>query len=77
MKSNKQNLKYIEKNKPEDLVVYTTGAFLIPMKIQIAGKKFWVWKVLEITDDSYCGGKCCFPVECVENSEDLLAFDES
>ncbi|MDR3286464.1 MAG: hypothetical protein LBT27_03370 [Prevotellaceae bacterium] len=55
--------------------IFTTGAFLRPMKVKdIEGKDFWIWTVARFEDDSFYDGEVYNPVE-VANSLEKLLFD--
>ena len=41
--------------------LYTTGAYLVPMRIKIDGKERFVWTVDEFKDDTYLDGEICSP----------------
>jgi hypothetical protein len=58
-------------------VIYTTGAFLFPVKVtESNGNEVWLWAVSQFEDDSYCDGKTCSPVVSAETVENLLLSDE-
>ncbi|MBM4064648.1 MAG: hypothetical protein FJ266_03260 [Planctomycetes bacterium] len=43
-------------------VIYTTGAYLVPMEIKVNEEKYYVWVVNEFEDDSFdTNGKFCSP----------------
>lgn len=53
--------------------IYTTGAFLSPLKVTDSeGKVIWVWHVTEFTDDSFCEGEIFNPVESSNDRNTLL-----
>ena len=52
--------------------IFTTGAFLKPIKIKNKIKEIWVWCVSEFIDDSYKDGKIFNPIEYSNNKESLL-----
>ena len=55
------------------LRIYTTGAFLKPVKItDDSGNAVWLWAVSQFEDDSYCNGKTCDPVERADTIEELF-----
>ena len=57
--------------------IYTTGAFLFPVKvIRDNGNPEWLWAVSQFEDDSYLDGKICDPVESAETIEQLLKTDD-
>ena len=55
-----------------DTTIFTTGAFLKPIKIKNKSKEIWVWCVSEFIDDSYKDGKIFNPIEYSNNKENLL-----
>ena len=58
--------------------IYTTGAFLAPVKvIDNAGNTVWLWAVSRFEDDSYMDGVLCDPVERAETAEQLLLPDNN
>ncbi|MFO0793266.1 MAG: hypothetical protein U0586_04300 [Candidatus Brocadiaceae bacterium] len=52
--------------------IYTTGAYIVPMKIKIGQKQRYVWVVDEFGDDSYLDGEHCNPVLYANNLKNLL-----
>lgn len=59
----------LERNPPQ---IFTTGAFLRPLKAQDGnGKEFWVWYVERFEEDSFYDGKIFNPVTVAQNLEDL------
>jgi len=53
--------------------IFTTGAFLQPIKVQDEnGREYWIWTVLEFVDDSYIDGEVYNPKETAESVDDLL-----
>ncbi|MDQ3798231.1 MAG: hypothetical protein M3384_02170 [Acidobacteriota bacterium] len=52
--------------------IYTTGAYLVPMKIKKENKERFVWIVAEFDDDSYCEGEICSPVVYADSLESLI-----
>mgnify|MGYP001612029235 CR=1 FL=1 len=48
--------------------IYTTGAHVVPMQIEIGKKQRYVWIVDEFSDGSYLDGKCCNPVVYADNA---------
>lgn len=66
------NLKF--NNEP---LIFTTGAFLMPMKVvDSKGKEQWLWVVSEFTDDSYFDGNVYNPSEFANSKEKLIAIAE-
>jgi len=39
--------------------IYTTGAFLVPMKIMKGEEERYIWVVWEFDDDPYLDGESC------------------
>jgi hypothetical protein len=55
------------------MTIYTTGAFLRPIKTKNCnGEDVWGWVVSEFTDDSYQDGEICNPNELAKSQETLL-----
>ena len=53
--------------------IYTTGAFLAPLKLRDNdGAMVCIWAVSQFDDDTYLDGKICRPVVSAETSEKLL-----
>ncbi len=52
--------------------IYTTGAFLVPMKIKIGTKERFVWVVDAFNDETYLHGELCDPAIYANNSKNLL-----
>jgi hypothetical protein len=61
----------IDKYSPQ---IYTTGAYLRPMKVtDVGGKEFWVWYVEGFEGgDSFKDGEVYNPVEVAGSVEELL-----
>jgi hypothetical protein len=56
------------------LQIFTTGAFLKPMKLQDDnGRITWIWYVSEFIDDSYKDGSVYNPNETSTSKEGLLS----
>jgi len=55
--------------------IFTTGAFLVPVKIIRDGVETWRWLVTEFVDDSYYDGEYCDPVEFATEKEKLFSYD--
>lgn len=57
--------------------IFTTGAFLSPMKIiDSQGKEFWVWTVSEFVDDSFSSdGEIYNPKEYASTIQELLVAE--
>jgi len=54
-------------------IIYTTGAFLKPMKVTDSeGKEIWVWYVSEFNEDSFKDGEIYNPKEFAKSKVELL-----
>ena len=54
-------------------MIFTTGAYLLPMKVKHDdGKKYWIWTVSEFIDDSFKDGEVYNPKEIAESLNELL-----
>ena len=53
--------------------VYTTGAYLSPIKVVIEGQEQWLWKVDEFHDDCFMFGEECFPAEASKSKAGLIS----
>jgi hypothetical protein len=54
-------------------VIFTTGAFLKPLKMtDKAGKDIWVWFVSEFIDDSFLNGEVYNPPEFGNSKNKLI-----
>lgn len=53
-------------------LVFTTGAFLKPMRTTFEGRAIWLWTVTEFIDDSFKDGLVYNPPEFGETKENLL-----
>jgi hypothetical protein len=62
------NLKFTEM-KPK---IYTTGAFLVPMKIKVGDNERFVWVVEEFREDTYLDGNLRSPILYSDNPQTLL-----
>ena len=52
--------------------IFTTGAFLKPIKVTDGeGKEIWAWYVSEFTDDSFLDGEIYNPQETANLKEEL------
>jgi len=59
--------------KTQNKRIFTTGAFLQPMKvIDEEGKEYWIWTVSEFVEDSFKDGEIYNPKETAESLEILL-----
>ena len=53
--------------------IFTTGAFLRPMKVKdVNGNDFWVWVVEKFEDNNFYDGEEYNPVEVASSLEELL-----
>lgn len=58
-------------------LIFTTGAFLNPMKVTDSeGKEIWIWCVSEFIDDSFINGEVYNPVENATTFDDLITEKE-
>ena len=56
-----------------NMKIFTTGAFLQPMKVESEdGKEYWIWAVSEFIEDSFKDGESYKPKETAESLEILL-----
>ena len=55
-----------------DMIIFTTGAFLKPRKMMVDGKVYFMWIVEEFVYDSFHNGDVCLPVEYASRMEELL-----
>jgi hypothetical protein len=54
-------------------IIFTTGAFLEPIKIDNGyGKEKWIWQVLEFIDESFMDGDIYNPPESADSLENLM-----
>ncbi len=54
-------------------MIYTTGAFLQPMKVTDSeGKEIWVWYVSEFNEDTFRDGEHYDPKEFGNSKEELI-----
>ena len=54
-------------------LIYTTGAYLVPMQINFNGKKRYIWIVYEFDDDTYDeNGEFCSPVVYSNSINNLI-----
>ncbi|MBS1572290.1 MAG: hypothetical protein JST62_07860 [Bacteroidetes bacterium] len=57
----------------ENPTIFTTGAFLKPMKVTDSeGKEIWVWYVSEFIDDSFLNGEVYNTKETSNDLETLV-----
>lgn len=53
--------------------IFTTGAFLQPMKVRDAhGNDFWIWATEKFEGSCFCNGEAFHPVEVADSLENLL-----
>ncbi|MDR2058456.1 MAG: hypothetical protein LBP83_09310 [Dysgonamonadaceae bacterium] len=58
-------------------IIFTTGAFLQPMKVKSDnGKEHWIWTVSEFIDDSFNNGEVFNPNEYADSLEKLLQCND-
>ena len=53
-------------------MIFTTGAFLRPIKVFQDGEELWMWTVAEFIDDSFKDGQIFNPPEVSQAKEDLF-----
>lgn len=53
-------------------IIFTTGAFLKPVKTHLNGKELWMWVVTEFIDDSFKDGEVYNPNEFAETQNELF-----
>jgi hypothetical protein len=58
----------------EEPRIYTTGAYLVPMKIAKGEDERYVWVVCEFDDDSYYDGELCAPRVYADHPMNLMAI---
>ena len=57
--------------------IYTTGAFLTPLKVtDDEGNPQWLWVVTSFDDSTYLDGESCSPVVNAETCDELLLTDD-
>lgn len=56
----------------EQDIVYTTGAFLKPIQIDIDGEKQWRWVVIGFEDSSFLDGEDIGLYDYADNIESLV-----
>lgn len=54
--------------------IYTTGAYLSPVKRVVDGRVEWLWKVDEFHDDTFQFGEECDPIESSSTLAGLMPF---
>lgn len=55
-----------------DPKIYTTGAFLVPMKIMKGEEERYIWVVWEFDDDPYLHGKPCTATVYADSLANLI-----
>jgi len=63
----------ITKSEP---IIYTSGAYLVPMKVNINKKEHYVWVVSQFNEDTYLEGNICSPLILANNSTELIRKEE-
>lgn len=59
--------------KDDNPTIFTTGAFLNPMKVTDSeGREIWIWYVSEFIDDSFLNGEVLNPKETANTKEVLI-----
>lgn len=54
--------------------IYTTGAYLVPMRITKGEDERYVWVVGEFDDDSYYDGELCSPRVYADHPRNLMVI---
>lgn len=57
-------------------VIYTSGAYFVPMKVSINNQDKYVWVVSQFNDDTYLEGNICSPIVLTNNSSELTRKEE-
>lgn len=52
--------------------IYSTGVFLVPMRIVINGTEQWVWVADMFENDTFIDGESCSPNVLADTKEELL-----
>lgn len=65
---------FFTENEPK---IYTTGAYLVPMKIKMHEKERFVWVAWEFNDNSYFNDELCSPNIYSDKLETLIAEEDS
>lgn len=65
------NFKFTERE-PE---IFTTGAKLVPMEVNVNGIIKYVWVVKEFMDDSFSNGDLCNPVTFANSIKNLISYE--
>ncbi len=53
--------------------IFTTGAFLVPIKIKVDHAEIWRWIVDSFEDDSFSEGEMCNPLEHADEEVQLVS----
>ena len=53
--------------------IYSTGVFLVPMKIILNGIEKWIWVADMFENDTFIYGKSCTPNVLADTKKELLA----
>lgn len=57
--------------------LYTTGAIIAPIEVDIDGKKYWRWVVDRFEDDTYYDGEVANVNEYADTINQLIEEDEN
>jgi len=57
-------------------IVFTNGAFITPIQVDIHGIKQWRWIVASFEDVSFFNGKVVNPIEKADDFKELLQYNE-
>ncbi len=61
----------------DDPVLYSTGAYIQPLKVvDRKGKEYWFWVVSEFVDDTFLDGDVFNPRENALSKEELLEIED-
>ena len=52
--------------------IYTTGAYLVPMKVMKGKEERYIWVVHEFDDDCYSDGELCSPRIYADSLKNLM-----
>ena len=52
--------------------IYSTGVYLVPMKVKVNGKEKFIWVADEFNDDTYFDGKNISPRLFSDNIEEMF-----
>ena len=63
----------VNRSTKKDVVIFTTGAYLVPKLIHIEGNLWrWMWIVTSFENDSFMNGDTFNPPEAAESVEQLV-----